>query len=76
MTASAIRDANEVATESRIRFLSTLKGLYWQEFQNGQCTNRTVLRLIDSANINIDAPEELNDWILLEKGLKSAGINC
>ena len=54
--------------EMRRRYLSTLRGIYLQEFEEGMCHGDTSLVLIDSCNICLDSEkEEMNDWIHVKK---------
>ena len=46
----------------RRRYLSTLRGIYLQEFEEGMCHGDTSLVLIDSCNICLDSEkEEMNN---------------
>lgn len=56
--------------EMRHRFLAALKGSYWHEFEEGQCSNQAVLILVDSVDWAIDAEEDaISDWKYLKKSL-------
>jgi NhaP-type Na+/H+ or K+/H+ antiporter len=53
----------DLKIEMRKRYLATLKGLYWEKFEEGLCHGETALVLMDSAMISIDKEnEEMNDW--------------
>lgn len=53
----------DLKVEMRKRYLATLKGLYWEKFEEGLCHGETVLKLMDSAMISIDKEnEQMNDW--------------
>ena len=55
--------AEELYIEAKYRYLSTLKGVYWEYYENGQCTRDSVAVLIESAQRAIDHEEyELNDY--------------
>ncbi|CAG9320321.1 unnamed protein product [Blepharisma stoltei] len=57
-----------LTTETRRRFFTTLKGIYWHEFEAGQCLGYTVLILIDSCNQALDVENSaMCDWEILEK---------
>lgn len=43
-----------LTTETRRRFYTTLKGIYWHEFEAGQCLGYTALMLINSCNRCLD----------------------
>ena len=59
-----------LTVETRRRFYTTLKGIYWHEFESGQCLGYTSLVLIDSCNRALDNQEQtMADWDLLEKEL-------
>eukprot|EP00361_Fabrea_salina_P006557 CAMPEP_0202436778 /NCGR_PEP_ID=MMETSP1345-20130828/26223_1 /ASSEMBLY_ACC=CAM_ASM_000843 /TAXON_ID=342563 /ORGANISM="Fabrea Fabrea salina" /LENGTH=635 /DNA_ID=CAMNT_0049050299 /DNA_START=243 /DNA_END=2150 /DNA_ORIENTATION=+ len=60
----------EVKNEMRYRFLITLKGMYWYEYEKGQCAPMAALALIKSADTTIDeVGREIKDWELLESSL-------
>ena len=59
-----------LTVETRRRFYTTLKGIYWHEFESGQCLGYTSLVLIDSCNRALDNESQIMaDWDLLEKEL-------
>lgn len=61
-----------IEAEMRSRFYSTLKAIYWHEFESGQCQGYTSLILIDSCNrAQLQEDKKINDWNLLEKSLSS-----
>lgn len=47
----------DVEIETRHRYLNTLKGIYWEAFEEGLMMPRTVLLLIESADRAIDHEE-------------------
>ena len=56
LTSSALVD------ETRRRFFTTLKGIYWHAFESGHCMGITALNLINSCNIALDAERfSMND---------------
>ena len=62
----------EVLSEFRNRFLIALKGLYWEKFENHQCTSDTVILLTEAADWDLDdLTEPLNSWDYLESSLKN-----
>lgn len=59
-----------LTVETRRRFYTTLKGIYWHEFESGQCLGYTSLILIDSCNRALDNESQtMSDWDSLEKDL-------
>mgnify|MGYP001083222295 CR=1 FL=1 len=63
----------ELSLEMRRRFMTTLKGIYWHEFESGQCLGYTSLVLMDSCNRCLDKPEcPLEDWEILKKEIYSS----
>lgn len=59
-----------LTVETRRRFYTTLKGIYWHEFESGQCLGYTSLVLIDSCNRALDNESQtMVDWELLEREL-------
>lgn len=59
-----------LTVETRRRFYTTLKGIYWHEFESGQCLGYTSLILIDSCNRALDnETQTMGDWDSLEKEL-------
>ena len=59
-----------LTVETRRRFYTTLKGIYWHEFESGQCLGFTSLVLINSCNRALDNESRIMaDWELLEKEL-------
>jgi len=60
-------NTQEMENEMRYRFLTTLKGLYWREYEHGQCGPRAVLALVKSADISLDEVGcRVQDWEYLE----------
>ena len=52
--------------ETRRRFYTTLKGIYWHKFEIGRCMGITALILIDITNKSIDSESNsMCDWDLL-----------
>ncbi|OMJ91495.1 hypothetical protein SteCoe_5989 [Stentor coeruleus] len=59
---------NSLATEMRRRYLTTLKGIYWHQFEEGLCHGEASLILIDSCNISLDKESEpMHDWVVVRK---------
>lgn len=49
--------------EMRRRYLTTLKGIYWHEFEHGQVFGESALILINSANMSLDEEAvPMQDW--------------
>ncbi|CAG9311411.1 unnamed protein product [Blepharisma stoltei] len=64
--------SSELANETRRRFYTTLKGIYWHEFESGQCSGVASLVLIESCNRALDnESQKMADWELLQKELYS-----
>lgn len=62
-------------SEMRNRFYSTLKSIYWHEFESGQCQGYTSLVLIDSCNkAQLIENSKITDWTMLEKSLSQPKI--
>lgn len=60
-------DDNDLIYETRRRFFTTLKGVYWQLFNKGQCMGNTAIQLIEIANICLDDEKKpIRDWELLQ----------
>ena len=60
---------NEAAllSEMRKRFYNSLKGIYWHEFESGQCLGQTSLILINAASfLQQKDTEPIQDWKLIE----------
>ena len=65
----------DLELETRARFYSTLKAIYWHEFESGQCNGYTSLVLINSCNIAQETTaSQMNDWEVLEKLLTTPKI--
>lgn len=61
---------SDIILETRRRFFSTLKGLYWHQFEERQCSGPSALSLIESANRGLDSVERvMHDWSFLEKSI-------
>ncbi|CAG9314902.1 unnamed protein product [Blepharisma stoltei] len=61
---------NALIKETRRRYFTTLKGIYWQEFNSGQCSGYASLILIESCNRALDKEDsKMSDWEHLEKEL-------
>lgn len=54
---------DDLIFELRHKFVTILKSLYWEFFEEGQCVPNTVSILRESADRGLDdASKELNDW--------------
>ena len=72
---TARKNIVEMENEMRHRYLTTLKGLYWHEYEKGQCGARTALVLIESADVALDQEScRMQNWEYLEKVLVSGWI--
>lgn len=59
---------HDITLETRRRFFTTLKGIYWEFFESGECFGNSALLLIESANRGLDQEEhEIEDWPWLER---------
>ena len=57
----------ELYAEAKHRYLISLKGIYWDFFEQGQCTPDTALLLIESASRAIDHHEDdIKDFTFIE----------
>jgi hypothetical protein len=64
---------DELYIEAKHRYLTTIKGIYWDFFTNGQCSSRSCLLLIESADRamdHVDAP--LKDFDFIQKYFKGS----
>lgn len=54
---------DQLYIEAKHRYLTSLKGIYWENYMNGQCSSRSVTLLIESSCRAIDhVAEELKDF--------------
>jgi len=54
--------------DARRRFISTLKGIYWENFENGQCGPEATLTLIESADRALDhCFSPMRDWDVIKE---------
>jgi NhaP-type Na+/H+ or K+/H+ antiporter len=52
-----------MVVEVRTRYLSALKGIYWESYQQGMCEGSTFLLLTESCNFCLDRQlEVMKDW--------------
>lgn len=70
-------DENLYSKEMRRRFYSTLKGVFWDSYEKGECYASTVLHLVNCCNKSLDADHEhiriwdnFQEYIYNEKHLK------
>jgi hypothetical protein len=53
----------ELLTELRHKYLTILKSMYWEFFEEGQCGNEAVVVLMESADRALDHEEaDMKDW--------------
>jgi hypothetical protein len=58
----------ELYQEAKHRYLTTLKGIYWDFFEGGKCSARACLLLIESAARGLDhAEDDLKDFSFIKK---------
>jgi NhaP-type Na+/H+ or K+/H+ antiporter len=63
-------DTGAILKEVRHRYLTILRGLYWEQFTGGQASARSTFMLMKSVDIGIDLEAvEMHDWENLEKSL-------
>jgi len=56
-------DQSEVHSESRLRVLRLLKGLFWERYEEGQVGGEATRMLEEACNICLDSTNsELNVW--------------
>jgi hypothetical protein len=57
---------DELITELRHKYLTILKSLYWEFFEEGQCSPEAVVVLMESADRALDHEETpIEDWNFL-----------
>lgn len=57
-----------MSREMRTRFYASLRGIYWDEFESGQCMGQTSLILINSTSfLQNKVYESIQDWNMIEK---------
>mgnify|MGYP000863187650 CR=1 FL=1 len=65
----------EVIVELRQKYLTILKSIYWEFYEEGQCMPETVCALIESADRCLDYAEdpaaEMKDWEYIQSYLVS-----
>jgi hypothetical protein len=68
----------ELITELRHKYLTILKSLYWEFFEEGQCSPEAVVILIESADRALDHENTpMKDWGFLKTYLVSdTFVNC
>jgi NhaP-type Na+/H+ or K+/H+ antiporter len=70
---AVIIEEEDIIRETRRRFLTCVKGIYWHLFEEGQCMGQTALILMESSNRCLDRDEStMHDWEFLEKEIHSA----
>jgi NhaP-type Na+/H+ or K+/H+ antiporter len=63
-------EAEAILKEIRHRYLTILRGLYWQQYKEGQASAKSAFKLIESVDRAIDFEEYvMEDWEYLEKSL-------
>lgn len=66
----------ELIIETRHRFLTTLKGVYWDHFEEGFCSANTVLLLLDSADRALDHEDRpMGDWKYIKQYFASDHVS-
>lgn len=69
---AVVVESDEVIKETRRRFLTALKGLYWHLFEEGQCLGSSALHLIESANRSLDKDSHhMSDFKFLKQEVYS-----
>lgn len=63
--------------EMRRRFYNALKGIYWHEFESGQCLGQTSLILINVTSVLQHKDNEpIQDWKYIESEIYSKHLNA
>jgi NhaP-type Na+/H+ or K+/H+ antiporter len=72
---AVVIEEEDIIRETRRRFLTCVKGIYWHMFEEGQCMGQAALILIESSNRCLDKDESaIHDWEFLEKEIHSECI--
>lgn len=59
---------DDIILETRRRYYTTLKGLYWDQFEHGYCFGDSAVLLIESANRGLDNEiEPMMDWCIVHR---------
>ena len=68
--------SEELIIETRHRMLTTLKGIYWEFFEEGLCNPNAVVLLIESADRAIDhETEQCKDWMFFQEYFGAKTVN-
>ena len=60
----------DIVLETRRRYYTTLKGLYWHQFEHGLCFGGSALILIEAANRGLDSEgTAINDWNFISRSI-------
>ena len=58
--------------ECRNRFLFALKGLYWEKYEDHQCSSESDVLLVEAVDWDLDTIKEpMNSWDYLESHLQN-----
>ena len=67
---------NELVTELRHKFLTILKSVYWENFEEGQCVTEAVVVLLESADRALDHEDmPMADWAFIKTYIVSDRTN-
>lgn len=59
-------DKDELETELRHKYLTILKSIYWEFYEEGQCMAESIIVLIESADRALDQEEKpMQDWTFI-----------
>lgn len=69
-TASVSITDVDIVLETRRRYYTTLKGLYWHQFEHRLCFGGSALILIEAANRGLDSEgTAINDWKFVSRAI-------
>ena len=67
--------SSSLVDETRRRYFTTLKGIYWHFFESGKCMGITALNLISSCNKALDTEKNyMSDWEMLRPEMALDGV--
>ena len=63
----------ELEVELRQKYITILKSIYWEFYEEGQCMPDTVIALVESADRALDVADEqrMNDWEFIQSYIVS-----
>ena len=64
----------DLLTELRHKYITILKSIYWEAFEEGQCQSSSVRVLIESADRALDHEDRpIEDWTFINSYIVSDG---